>query len=93
VGGNKEHVEQEFFIFFGKLKRLTLNPVFLLLGLIKQVRPVFGLKKILNKVSKLKSLDDDDKPIPKYIRIPIIMRKIRGLKIGIKWFKVSCLLF
>jgi hypothetical protein len=84
VGGNKECVEQEFFVFFGKLKRLTLNPVFLLLGLIKQVRPVFGLKKILNKVSKLKSLDDDDKPIPKYIRIPIIMRKIRGLKIGIK---------
>jgi hypothetical protein len=93
VGGNKAYIEKEFFVFFSKLKRVTLNPVFLLLGLIKKVRPVFGLKKILNKVSKLKSADDEEKPVPKYIRIPIIMRKIRGLKIGIKWFKVSCLLF
>jgi hypothetical protein len=92
--GNKEYIEKEFFIFFKSLKKLTLSPVFLLLGLIKKVRPVFGLKKILNKASKLKSDDDDDeKPRPKYIRIPMIMRKIRGLKIGLKWFKEGCLLF
>jgi hypothetical protein len=57
------------------------------------VRPVFGLKKILNKVSKLKTDEENEKPLPKYIRIPMILRKIRGLKIGLKWFKESCLLF
>jgi hypothetical protein len=93
IKGNKEYVEKEFSIFFSSLKKITINPVFLLLGLIKKVRPIFGLKKILNKVSKLKSDDDNEKPIPKYIRIPMIMRKLRGLKIGIKWFKDSCLLF
>jgi hypothetical protein len=30
---------------------------------------------------------------PKYIRIPMIMRRVRGLKIGLKWFKQSCLRF
>jgi len=59
------------------------------------VRPVFGLKKILNKVSKLKSDKDDTegKKTPTHIRIPMIMRRIRGQKLGIKWFKDSCLLF
>ena len=81
--GNKECVEKEFFIFFKDLKKLTINPIFLLLGLIKKVRPIFGLKKILNKASKLKSEDDEEKP-PKYIRIPTIMRRVRGLRIGIR---------
>jgi hypothetical protein len=91
--GNKEYIEKEFFIFFKGLKKITINPIFLILGLIKRVRPVFGLKKILNKVSKLKTDEEDAKPIPKYIRIPMILRKIRGLKIGLQWFKESCLLF
>jgi hypothetical protein len=61
----------------------------------KRVRPVFGLKKILNKISKLAEDVDEDKDvfIPKYLRVPIIMRKVRGLKVGIKWFKQSCLVF
>ena len=92
VKGNKAFVEKEFFIFLKTLKKLTINPIFLLLGLIKRVRPIFGLKKILNKTSKLKSEDDDEKP-PKYIRIPTIMRRVRWFKIGIRWFKDSCLLF
>jgi hypothetical protein len=58
----------------------------------KRVRPIFGLKKIINKASKLKT-EGDEKPIPKYIRVPMLMRRIRGLKIGLKWFKESCLLF
>jgi hypothetical protein len=93
VKGNKEYIEKEFFILFKALKKITINPIFLLLGLIKRVRPVFGLKKILNKVSKLKTDEENEKPLPKYIRIPMILRKIRGLKIGLKWFKESCLLF
>jgi hypothetical protein len=93
VKGNKEYIEKEFFTFFKDLKKITVNPIFLLLGLIKKVRPVFGLKKILNKASKLKSDEDEEKDRPKYIRIPTIMRRIRGLKIGLKWFKESCLLF
>jgi hypothetical protein len=91
--GNKAYIEKEFFIFFKNLKKITINPIFLVLGLIKKVRPCFGLKKILNKASKLKSNEGDEKPLPKYIRIPTIMRRIRGLKIGVKWFKESCLLF
>jgi hypothetical protein len=86
IKGNKAHVEKEFFIFFKLLKKITTNPIFLLLGLMQQVRPVFGLKKILNKISKLAEDVDEDKdiPIPKYLRVPIIMRKVRGLKVGIK---------
>jgi hypothetical protein len=83
IKGNKEFIEKEFFIFFKTLKKLTISPMFLLLGLLEKVRPIFGLKKILNKASKLKSEDDEDKS-PKYIRVPIIMRRVRGLKIGIK---------
>ena len=71
--------------------------MFLILGLIKRARPVFGLKKILNKVSKLKPEpeegEDEGKLPPKYLRIPIIVRRLRGQKIAIKWFKESCLLF
>jgi hypothetical protein len=94
VNGNKARVEKEFFVFFKTLKTITVNPLFLLLGLIKRARPVFGLKKILNKVvGSLKSEDDDEEERPKYIRIPISIRKLRGLKVGIKWFKESCLLF
>jgi hypothetical protein len=90
--GNKAHIEKEFFLFFKALKKITINPIFLILGLIKRVRPVFGLKKIINKASKLRR-EDDEKAIPKYLRIPMIMRRVRGLKIGLKWFKESCLLF
>jgi hypothetical protein len=97
VRGNKACIEKEFFIFFKELKNITISPVFLLLGLIKKVRPVFGLKKILNKASKLTSDDEEEeekaKPKPKYVRIPIILRRLRGLKMGLKWFKESCLLF
>ena len=89
VKGNKAHIEKEFFLFFKNLKKITTKPIFLLLGLMKRVRPVFGLKKILNKLSKLAegaevADEDKDTPIPKYLRIPIIMRKVRGLKTGIK---------
>jgi len=90
--GNKEYIEKEFFIFFKQLKKLTINPIFLILGLIKKATPVFGLKKILNKVSKLQSEDDKIIP-PKYLRIPIILRQMRALKIAVRWFKDSCLLF
>jgi hypothetical protein len=34
--GNKEYIEKEFFIFFKELKKITINPIFLLLGLIKR---------------------------------------------------------
>lgn len=91
--GNKEPIEKEFFIFFKTLKKITINPIFLILGLIKRVRPVFGLKKILNKVSKMQTEAEEKIVKPKYIRIPMVMRKLRGMKIGIKWFKQSCLLF
>jgi hypothetical protein len=96
--GNKARIEKEFFFFFKSLKKITTNPVFLLLGLLQRVRPVFGLKKILNKISKLAEVDEDEDeadkvPIPKYLRVPIIMRRVRGLKVGVKWFKQSCLLF
>jgi hypothetical protein len=84
VKGNKASIEKEFFTFFKDLKKITVNPIFLLLGLIKRVRPVFGLKKILNKASKLKSDAEEEKDRPKYIRIPTIMRRLRGLKIGLK---------
>jgi hypothetical protein len=93
VRGNKEYIEREFFIFFKNLKKVTINPIFLLLGLLKKVRPVFGLKKILNKASKLTTEEEKEKVKPKYIRIPTILRRIRGVKIGLKWFKESCLLF
>jgi hypothetical protein len=90
--GNKEYIEKEFFLFFKELKKITVNPIFLVLGLIAKVRPVFGLKRILNKASKLKTEDGEDNP-PRYIRIPTILRKNRGLKIGVMWFKQSCFLF
>jgi hypothetical protein len=92
VKGNKAFVEKEFYSYYKALKKITRNPVFLLLGIIKRVRPVFGLKRILNKASKLTTEEEDEKPRPKYIRIPMIMRSIRGLKIGLKWFKEGCLL-
>jgi hypothetical protein len=93
VRGNKARIEKEFFVFFKSLKKITINPVFLLLGLIKKVRPVFGLKKILNKASKLITDEEEEKVKPKYVRIPTILRRIRGLKMGLKWYKESCLLF
>ena len=80
--GNKASVENEFFTLFKDLKKITTSPTFLLLGLVKRARPAFGLKIILNKVSKLKT-EDTEEDIPKYIRIPIPIRKLRGLKLGI----------
>jgi hypothetical protein len=84
IKGNKAHIEKEFFILFKELKKITRNPIFLVLGLIKKARPVFGLKIILNKVSKLKVDNDKGVPIPKYLRIPMPIRKLRGFKIAIK---------
>jgi hypothetical protein len=96
--GNKESIEKEFFVLFKSLKKITTNPTFLLLGLIKSIRPAFGLKIILNKITKLQETggEPDAKnatPLLKYIRIPIFMRTLRGLKLGICWFKESCLFY
>ena len=86
-GGNKESIEKEFYLYFKELKKITLKPVFLILNIIQITYPIIGLRSTKQKgigtPGRKKGL------VRVYIPFPI--QKLRGLKMGLSWFKFSVL--
>lgn len=86
-GGNKETIEKAFYLYFKILRKVTVKPVFLILNIIQNSYPGIGLRSTR---SRGVGVPGGKKGLVR-IYIPFPIKQVRGLKIGLKWFKFSVL--